>query len=303
MPPTKKEEIERLNPKLVARRVMALLPRTGARNSYVQTTIQALHNHSNELLLKPDLDAGHVHFTVNVSYSQLAAYCGCDFETAKWRCKQLRDKWGLLTWTTNNNPKKGNDFIVDYQSDSGNRLPESGSEYEASTKLGPAYAEPNSGNRLGGTQVIEPSDSGNRVADSGNRLPPLSLNCLSTTVESVLATSKEPAIASLKEQDTSQQQEQDARREANESDLVPLDDYLLPPPVDPTDQSPIPPPPSAWEIAKQESDAEQRRELAAQHRWEDDKPTSRCRRCPATLGGYCNGTDPQECPGATITIG
>ena len=58
MPPTKKEEIERLNPKLVARRVMALLPRTGARNSYVQTTIQALHNHSNELLLKPDLDAG-----------------------------------------------------------------------------------------------------------------------------------------------------------------------------------------------------------------------------------------------------
>ena len=136
MPPTKKPEIERLNPKLVARRIMALLPKTGARNSYVQTTIQALHNHSNGFLLKPDLDAGRVHFTVNVSYSQLAEYCGCDFETAKWRCRQLRDKWKLITWSTNNNPKLGNDFIVDYsanrlaQSDSGNRLPQSDSGNE-----------------------------------------------------------------------------------------------------------------------------------------------------------------------------
>jgi hypothetical protein len=118
----KQPEVERLNPKLVVRRMNALLPRPGARQGYIQATIQSLWNHSNGFLLEPDLDAGHVHFAVNVAYSQLAQDMCCDFETAKWRCRQLRDKWQLITWTTNNNPKKGNDFVVDY---SGNGLPES----------------------------------------------------------------------------------------------------------------------------------------------------------------------------------
>jgi hypothetical protein len=57
MPPTKKEEIERLNPKLMVRRMNALLPKLGHRDHYVQATIQSLWNHSNGFLLAEDLVA------------------------------------------------------------------------------------------------------------------------------------------------------------------------------------------------------------------------------------------------------
>src|ERR1035437_4928464 len=140
-PKREQPEIERLNPKLVVRRINQFLPKLGKRDGYVLITIQSLWNHSNGFLLAEDLDVGHVHFTVNVSYGQLAQDMCCSWAAAKWRVEQLRDKWKLLTWTTNNNPKKGNDIIVDY-----------------------------SANESESTQLIYPSSSANEKANSANQI-------------------------------------------------------------------------------------------------------------------------------------
>jgi hypothetical protein len=280
-PKREQPEIERLNPKLVVRRINLYLPKLGHRDHYVQATIQSLWNHSNGFLLATDLDVGHVHFTVNVSYSQLALDMCCSWGAAKKRVGLLRDKWKLLTFTINNNPKKGNDFIVDYSAtdDSANAVRTDFVLDDSATENDLLSYRDHS------TQLPRVSDSATLSSPTG-----------STSVE--LRTGEERTVQ-VSSPDEQEREEPNLRGFAPEP---PPKGLLAPGPLGRFVPPEVPhsaPPPSAWETQQRESQEEMHRAMAAEHRWEDDKPTSRCRRCPATLGGYYNGLDPEECPGAT----
>ena len=217
---------------------------------------------------------------MNVSYSQLAQDMCCSWGAAKKRIEQLRDKWKLVTWTVNNNPKLGNDFIVDYSANEHSTTPV--------RPLGPAYAEPNSATEKDSLSYRE---SSTQLPRPRTQLPMSSSTvfelALSSTGEERTVT--EPAIASLKK--TEDQEQEQPLPTSNIQEVLP---------VDSPDQSPDSVRPlSEWEIEKQERDKEQRREMELQHRWEDDTRSACCRRCQATYGAYIDGTAPEECPGAS----
>src|ERR1035437_497718 len=280
-PKREQPEIERLNPKLVVRRINQFLPKLGKRDGYVLITIQSLWNHSNGFLLAEDLDVGHVHFTVNVSYGQLAQDMCCSWAAAKWRVEQLRDKWKLLTWTTNNNPKKGNDIIVDYSAND-----------DSADAVRTDFVLDDSANESESTQLIYPSSSANEKANSANQIS-------STVFPVSFCTGEERTVQVSSGDEQEREEEPNLRGFAPEP---PPKGLLAPGPLGRFVPPEVPhsaPPPSAFEKHQEELQEEHRREMAAQHRWEDDKPTSRCRRCTATLGGYYSGVDPEECPGAT----
>lgn len=139
----------------INRRLMECLPADV--EEFVCPTILGLLSFSGQYLKKPDLEAGRISFGGTVSYGQLAAFCKIDYETAKWRVKQLRERWGLVDWKRT---KLGISFKVSY---TGNGLTDR-DELELPSQV---IDEIESGN--------ESSESGNRLGELGNGLPTLSL--------------------------------------------------------------------------------------------------------------------------------
>jgi hypothetical protein len=177
-----KAEREPLHPAYINRRLMECLPSDV--EEFVCGTILGLFSFSGQWMTKAELEAGRIEFAGSVSYSQLAAFCKIDYETAKWRVKQLRDRWGLVSWKK---LKLGIGFTVAYEtvnqltdcdeSETGNGLPES--------KSPKGHDRVTRGLRQGhesSSQVTEQSSQVISGVESGNGLPPLSLNCLKPTV-------------------------------------------------------------------------------------------------------------------------
>jgi hypothetical protein len=149
-----KEPRDYVNPKLLLRGVMDSLPPV----EYVRSTVAALWAHSNNFLEKDDVTDGIVSFHGTISYGQIAEFCGVDYETAKWRMKQMRDKYELVVWERF---KMGIRFTFGVRL-SGNGLTE---VMDYLSDFSQVTAQPESGNK--------PVQSGNRMAQSGNGLPPL----------------------------------------------------------------------------------------------------------------------------------
>ncbi len=110
----------------IMRRVRECLPAdiTGDKNkgAFALDTISGLAALSGQYLSKLDLDAGIIHFKGHCSYSQLAKFCRVSPETARWRCRQLRDRWGLMGWRRT---KLGIAYAVGYEIRSVNQENES----------------------------------------------------------------------------------------------------------------------------------------------------------------------------------
>jgi hypothetical protein len=112
----KHEQEERLNPKMVLRRIMELMPDTF--ESHIRETIVALYAHSNGALKASDLDAGTVKFSGSFSNSQIGVVCGIEtIRGIQRRMKELR-KLGLLKTKLMPNRQHGNKFEVTYSTPS-----------------------------------------------------------------------------------------------------------------------------------------------------------------------------------------
>ena len=166
--PTKKEQRDYVNPRLLLRGVMKSLPAV----EYVRPTVVALWAHSNNFLEKDDVANGTVSFSGTVSYGQLADFCGIDYETAKWRMKQLRDKHELVEWERF---KLGIKFTFGVRL-SGNGLTEV-MDYLSASGL-PAGCQRDSSSQVTkeSSQVTEQSSQVMDGVESGNRLPPLAFD-------------------------------------------------------------------------------------------------------------------------------
>jgi hypothetical protein len=205
----------------LSRRLMECLPAVSNREDFISPTISALFAFSDTFLTKEDLAAGRITFSGTASYDQLAAHMKADRETAKKRCEQLRERWGILDWKRS---KYGISYRVSYQQacvmaegsdgvkycrlhgypdpelvyendgcpvwfelqpfQSGNQLPysESGNPLPISE----------SSQVLGiPSQVSELIESGIQTIESGTRVPPLSLSVLKETVDTVHAEDKD----------------------------------------------------------------------------------------------------------------
>jgi hypothetical protein len=195
--PAKKEQRDYVNPKLLLRGVMKSLPAV----EYVRATVVALWAHSNNFLEKDDVADGTVSFNGTISYGQLADFCGIDYETAKWRMKQLRDKHELVEWErfklgirfTFGVRLLGNGLtaVMDYLSDNSSQVTEDSS------------------------QVMKRSSQVMDGLESGNGLPPLAFD---------LALSGEE-LSGLCEQDTSLRSEEQEQEQHPEPRQIDEDDY------------------------------------------------------------------------------
>ena len=106
-----KEQEERLNPKLVLRRISELMP--DDLPGHLRETLIALYAYSNGFLRAEDLEAGRVEFQVTVAHSQLAKFCHVkDIRSMRRRCEELRER-GLIAAGKKSN--KGNLYVVGYR--------------------------------------------------------------------------------------------------------------------------------------------------------------------------------------------
>jgi hypothetical protein len=209
----------------LSRRLMACLPDVDDREDFIAPTIQALFAFSDSYLTKEDLEAGKISFSGTASFDQLAVHMKVagGWDTAKWRCEEVRDRWGILTWKRS---KHGINYKVAYRGkhqfcmrdeedgqpicvyhghyqrvqlgevnledcwvlqEIGNRLPES-----EKIQIGNLLPISETSQVMEApSQVMEAVEIGNGGSEIGNPHPPLSLSVLKTTVDTVHAEDKD----------------------------------------------------------------------------------------------------------------
>ena len=277
----KREQREHVNTKWLIRKLYVRdLPYE------LREMLLALYCHSSTFVEAETVRNGLLEFSAQASQRQLADFCHLSTEKSAYSRLVRLHRLGLVDWTANHS-HKSNEYFV-----------------SLSTAGVKTTGEPDEDEFLPSTRTALSSvvqEASSVVSD----LSPVveTLSSVVKTTDSVLPAPRSElpfclsAIAETGEQEDTDQKP-NLRGFAPEPPpkglLVPGPHGMCVPPEVPHSA----PPPTAFELQKREADAEQQREMRTQHRWQDDKPTSRCRRCSATLQGYYDGTDPQECPGA-----
>ncbi len=187
MKPDGRDDEQRfVNPKMLLRKMSEFLPPPQTDDeSWVVSTIHALWAFSDGFIEADALEAGRIEFEATASYGQLAGVMRCAEETAKWRCKQVRDRFGVISWKRT---KYGIAAKVNLQS--GHPLP-------VSSQVTNDHSKESSQLTGSSSQVTkafeidnEEFESGNEGSESGNGLPPLSLICRSVENNCLLLSDK-----------------------------------------------------------------------------------------------------------------
>jgi hypothetical protein len=254
--PSKKEQRDYVNPRLLLRGVMKSLPAV----EYVRPTVVALWAHSNNFLEKDDVANGTVSFNGTISYGQLADFCGIDYETAKWRMKQLRDKHELVEWERF---KLGIRFTFGVRL-SGNGLTEV-MDYLSEDQRAASGSPAKSSSQVTGrsSQVTEQSSQVMDGLESGNGLPPLAFDLayLAKTTGSVV-----DRTSSLRSVDPNQHQGQPQEQPRSRAYQIQEDESPSIPVQSPATQPRVIPPPAA-----PKEPALTFEEAIAGHDWDGDR--------------------------------
>ena len=105
------QQIERVNPKKVLRRIAECLPES--LGPHLRETVFALYAYSNDILLAEDIDAGVIQFETSAAASQLAKFCGLSKSAMRKRLAEL-EATGMVSSEINETRNKGNVFKVYY---------------------------------------------------------------------------------------------------------------------------------------------------------------------------------------------